>query len=288
MGSAVWIELSPCVLAWRSTDSMQLAGILHFIASSVNANLAQIWGQQPYFLTKRGSCGYSAAMPRSARLVITDLPYHITQRGNNRAQVFLGDSDRRLYLELLQRYCAENQLTMMGYCLMGNHVHLIALPRRADSLARGVGIAHLRYTQLFNARHGNCGHLWQGRFFACALDDAHLVAAMRYVERNPVRAGMVEYAWQYPWSSAAAHVGRPDVSGFPSVVSWREQWPAGEWKKMLARREDEEQLQTLRLQTRTGRPLGDKSFISRLERMLGRSLGPKRAGRPRKDLGEGG
>ena len=221
-------------------------------------------------------------MPRSARLVIPDLPYHITQRGNNRARVFRNDADRKLYLELLKKYFAENDLILLGYCLMTNHVHLIAVPHAADSLARGVGIAHSRYTQSFNARHGNCGHLWQGRFDACALDKAHLTAAMAYIERNPVRAGLVKYAWQYPWSSAAAHLGKPDVSGFLSLKQWQKHWPAPDWRKLLCRREDEGQMQALRLQTRTGRPLGDAAFISRLETLLGRTLRPKKAGRPRK------
>lgn len=223
-------------------------------------------------------------MPRSARLVIPGLPYHITQRGNNRTAVFLGEEDRRAYLKFLLEYAQANTLSLLGYCLMDNHVHLIGVPGTTQALARGVGRAHLRYAQFFNWRHGHCGHLWQGRFYSCAMDEAHLVAAMCYVERNPVRAGLVAWAGDYPWSSAAAHLGQPERSGLLSLELWQKHWPAAAWRELLAGPEDEEQLHALRLQTRTGRPLGDAAFVARLEAMLGRILRPRKGGRPRKQV----
>jgi putative transposase len=225
---------------------------------------------------------YLWGMPRSARLVIPGLPYHITQRGNNRTGIFLQDEDRRAYIKFLLEYSQANALSLLGYCLMDNHVHLIGIPGSADALSRGVGRAHLRYAQLFNWQHNRCGHLWQGRFYSCALDEAHLVAAMCYVERNPVRAGLVSCAEDYPWSSAAAHLGQPERSGLLSPELWQKHWPATVWKEMLSQPEDEAQLHALRLQTRTGRPLGDAAFIEKLELMLGKILRPRKAGRHKK------
>ena len=178
-------------------------------------------GDSNLFIDSRVASRYLWAMPQSARLVIPGLPYHITPRGNDRTAVFLGEEDRRAYLKFLLEYAQANTLSLLGYCLMDNHVHLIGVPGTTQALARGVGRAHLRYAQFFNWRHGHCGHLWQGRFYSCAMDEAHLVAAMCYVERNPVRAGLVAWAGDYPWSSAAAHLGQPERSALLSRELWQ-------------------------------------------------------------------
>ena len=157
-------------------------------------------------------------MSRTARLVIPEVPYHITHRGNNREQIFFYDTDYKKYLELLREHSRQVDLTILGYCLMPNHIHLIGVPGHKAALAQALGQAHSCYAQLFNLRHNRGGHLWQDRFFSCALDDAQLVVAMRYVERNPVRAGLVQLAWDYSWSSAAVHVGRGD---FSACWTWR-------------------------------------------------------------------
>jgi len=123
-------------------------------------------------------------------VVIPGLPHHVTQRGNNRQDVFFTDADREYYIELLGRQCEKFGLVIDGYCLMTNHVHLVATPRAADSLAKGVGRTNLYYTRYINRLHGRCGHLWQDRFFSCPLDDEYFWTALIYVERNPVRAGL--------------------------------------------------------------------------------------------------
>ena len=221
-------------------------------------------------------------MPRIPRLVIPGVPHHITHRGNNRERVFNNDSDHRAYLELLQKYAPEHGLAIMGYCLMPNHIHLVAIPNDQDSLAKVLGRAHARYAQLFNWRHNRCGHLWQGRYFSCALDEAHLVAAMRYVERNPARAGMVELPWDYHWSSAISHLGQRDLFGLLELEKWSKEWPPEVWREMLLQSEEEKQLAALRQCTRTSRPLGSESFISELEALLGRRIRPLPTGRPRR------
>ena len=220
-------------------------------------------------------------MPRIARVVLPGVPHHVTQRGNRREEIFYQDDDRQRYLQLLMQYSVKHGLKILAYCLMTNHVHLVGIPERADTLESVFRPLDLRYTQHFNwSQHIN-GRLWQGRPFSCALDDEHLWTAIRYVERNPVRARMVRKAESYAWSSAAAHCGLrsdPMLSPLPGMV------PVGtkEWSSWLAEKEDEKMLAMIRLRTRTGRPVGSKEFIARLESRLGRPLQPRPIGRPSK------
>ncbi len=133
-------------------------------------------------------------MPRLARIAIPGVPHHVTQRGNNRQDIFFAVEDRSFYLEWLAKYASEAGLDILGYCLMTNHIHLVVVPHEEDSLADGLGRAHWRYSQMVNRLHGRSGHLWQGRFFSCALDDEHAYGALAYVERNPVEdRGQVLY-----------------------------------------------------------------------------------------------
>ncbi len=139
-------------------------------------------------------------MPRMSRVVAVGLPHHITQRGNYRQDVFLDESDRNQYLEWVRDYSIKYGLSILTYCLMRNHVHFIAIPSKEDSLAKTFNAAHMRYSQYFNKKLRQKGHIWQGRFYSCILDEAHLILAARYIERNPVRAGIVEKPWQN-WNS---------------------------------------------------------------------------------------
>ncbi|HRI87566.1 MAG TPA: transposase [Candidatus Hydrogenedentes bacterium] len=225
-------------------------------------------------------------MPRHARIVIPGLPHHITQRGNNGQNVFFVNADRVAYLDLLREQCSKHKVHVLGYCLMTNHIHLIATPAREDSLNLAIGRTHFIYTQYINRLRGRSGHLWQGRFHSCPMDEAHTVAAMRYVERNPVRAKLTRAPWTYRWSSAAAHTGGPDAAQLLDLETWRELVPRANWKEMLAQRDDKEAAAALCLHTQTGRPLVSDSFLSKLERQLGRRLRPLPVGRPRKQKAE--
>ena len=129
-------------------------------------------------------------MPRRPRFVLPGVPHHITQRGNNRQDVFFCDQDRVLYLQMLQHHALRHQTRVLAWCLMTNHVHLILIPETPESLALTLGQAHSQYSLEQNRRQRRVGHLWQNRFFSCALEPSHLLAAMHYVELNPVRAGM--------------------------------------------------------------------------------------------------
>jgi len=225
-------------------------------------------------------------MPRVARIVVPGVPHHVTQRGNNRQEVFFVDDDRRFYLELLARQAQRFGLDVLGYCLMSNHVHLIAVPQREESLAKAIGRTHFLYTQYLHRLHGRSGHLWQNRFYSCALDEAHCWAALCYTERNPVRARMVRKAWRYRWSSAAAHCGSGKGNGLLDLGLWRSAWTAEQWREKLSRPEDGEAVSGVRASTHTGRPLGSDAFLSKVESLMGRRIRPLRIGRPKKVVEE--
>lgn len=218
-------------------------------------------------------------MARLPRLTVADLPYHITQRGNRRQPVFFTKADRHVYLALLQEQTRHYGVEVWAYCLMTNHIHLIVVPRREGTLSLAIAETHRRYTRHINFREGWRGYLWQGRFGSVALDESHLVAAVRYVERNPVTAGLVSDAAAYPWSSARAHVtGTPDAVLTPQFLTEQ----IRDWAAFLAEDTDDALGTTLSHHATVGRPLGSAAFLNRLEEQVGYSLQPRRPGRPKR------
>ena len=223
-------------------------------------------------------------MVRTARTIVPEVSYHVTQRGNNRQDVFFVDNDRQAYLDILKQEAKTYGLAVHGFCLMTNHIHAIVVPQDIQSVANAMGRTHFKYTQYINRLHGRSGHLWQNRFYSCPLDDMHYIMAMKYIERNPVRAKMTLRAWRWPWSSAAAHAGKgKDVSGILQLDEWNKQFDQAAWARTLIEPDDELHVELLRLRTRTGRPLGSDKFISKLEAIAGRRLRPLTVGRPRKE-----
>lgn len=220
-------------------------------------------------------------MPRIARAVAPGFPHHVTQRGNFGAVVFGTDRDRQRYIEWLIEYAEKHGTRFWAWCLMSNHVHFIAVPSKPDSLARTFNSTHMRFSNYINRRMKRAGHVWQSRFYSCALDDAHLFHALRYVERNPVRARIVRKAWRYEWSSARAHVeGKTDPllsDDCPLVETVKD------WRKYLSAADDVEVMEELSKATRTGRPFGSARFVKRMEALLGRALKALPVGRPRKE-----
>jgi len=215
-------------------------------------------------------------MARLARIVALGVAHHVTQRGNRRQTTFFGEDDYQAYVALASEWLAAWKVKVWAWCLMPNHVHLVVVPSDAEALARGIGEVHRRYTRHVNFRHGWRGYLWQGRFASYPMDRAHTLAAVRYVERNPVRAGLVKRAWEWPWSSAAGHVsGDGDALVNPGGALAAE---ISNWRQFLSAEEDDEDLRRFRLHGRTGRPLGDAAFIARLETRLDRPLRRKRPG----------
>ena len=188
--------------------------------------------------------------------------------------IFFSDADRHAYLKFLFEYARRFGVSFLAWCLMSNHVHLIAVPEAEMSLARGIGEAHRRYTCRCNLREGWRGYLFQGRFYSCPLDGQYLLAAVRYVLRNPVRAGMVDVPWNYPWSSARWMVGdaATDALATPSELLA----DITDWRDFLL--DDSSQLAELRQHTRTGRPLGSEAFVDQIEASVGRVVRPQKRG----------
>jgi len=219
-------------------------------------------------------------MPRIARVVAANYPHHITQRGNNRADVFFDDEDRRGYLQMLRHYCEKAKTAIWAYCLMSNHVHLLAVPQTAESLAHCIGRTNLTYTQLVNRKYKRNGRLWQNRFFSTIVDtDRYLWATARYIEMNPVKARFVRKPQNYLWSSCRTTMGIA-TDTLVKVHEWLDDAKRTEYIKFLGQT-DTQIDDRIRRATSTGRPLGDEQFLKKIERKLSRHLMPKKAGRPR-------
>jgi putative transposase len=221
-------------------------------------------------------------MAREARIVLPGVAHHVTQRGNNRQDVFFVEDDYRIYGAYLKESMTRYGLAVSAYCFMTNHIHLIATPETEESLSKALGRTHLIYAQYVHRLHGRSGHFWQNRFYSCPLDEAHAHNAAAYAELNPVRAGMAVSAWDYPWSSAAAHCGDGrDLLGLLMPNRGNEQMPSVEWKATLGMiaASDGGSVERLRRHTRTGHPLGDDAFLSKVESLLGRRVRPLPIGR---------
>ena len=221
-------------------------------------------------------------MPRYRRIVVADCAHHATQRGNQRAVVFDGDEDRAVYLELVKRNARDAGVTILGYALMPNHVHWIVTPHEEEALAVTFGRAHYRYSHYFQAKRGTTGHLWQNRFYSCALEWDHLVVAMRYVEQNPVRAGFVKAAEEYDWSSARAHVTGWDEQGLLDLAAWEEICGRQEWQEILKAAGERNACYALERATYGGKPYGGLGFSGEIAHRVGRDLALRGPGRPRR------
>lgn len=219
-------------------------------------------------------------MARLRRAIAPDVPHHVTQRGNRRQSVFFGEDDYRFYVALLAEHCRAQEVVVWAWCLMPNHVHLILVPRSAEGMTKAIADTHRRYSFVVNRRQGWRGNLWQGRFGSCAMDEPHALSALRYVERNPVRARLVRRPEDWPWSSARAHLGLAD----DALVRARAlDGLIPDWRRFLDEKPPGWQLDVLREHVRTGRPLGTPAFVAGLERAMGRRLVPARRGRRRKE-----
>ena len=222
-------------------------------------------------------------MPRHARTVFANMPHHITQRGNRREDVFFDDGDRQTYLELLGEYAAKFGVEVAACCLMSNHIHLILIPSTEEGLQQVLKPLHMRHAQRLNQAKQRQGHVWQGRYFSSALDGDYFRAALRYVERNPVRARMVRKAENYGWSSARGHCGLVKDRLLKPTPRWRNDLDdIADWSRWLAEPDSEEALLILRRNAMTGLPCGSDKFIRRTEKLAGRNLHYKPQGRPKK------
>ena len=220
-------------------------------------------------------------MARIARVVVPGVPHHVTQRGNRRLQTFFTDEDYSAYLGLMAEWCKRCGVEVWAYCLMPNHVHLIAAPSSEHALARAIGEAHRRYTRMINFREAWRGHLWQERFASFPMDDGYAMLAARYVELNPVRARLVRKAWRWRWSSAQAHVQGQDDK-LVKVAPLLER--VEDWREYLCEAVGDEEATLLRQHARTGRPLGRERFLKKVEKKLGRELHRRKPGPKPREL----
>ena len=229
-------------------------------------------------------------MARLSRIVIPQVAHHVTQRGNRRLPVFFSDEDRRAYLGLVAAACTAHDTRCLAWCLMDNHVHLILVPQTADGLRAALAEAHRRYTRRINFREGWRGHLFQARFASYPMDAAHLMAAVRYVENNPVAAGMASRAGDWPWSSARSHIDCARTADDPltdvaalgqHVPNWRAMLEIG-----LEAMDETASIAAIEARLRTGQPLASPQWIAMAERRINRKLAPSKRGPKPKAAGD--
>ena len=190
------------------------------------------------------------------------------------------DSLRRAYLRLLSEHAASSGLRVVGYCPMTNHVHIVGLPETEASMANTFRHVNGRFAQYWNTEWNRSGHLWQNRYYSCPVEEAAVGRVLAYVERNPVRAGIVMSADDYEWSSAREHLGRAEWGPMLDAEWWSARWTAGEWRQVLkGGGECKRELREIREATYAGRPLGSAVFVSGVEEKLGRKLGGRAGGR---------
>jgi putative transposase len=218
-------------------------------------------------------------MPRYRRLVVPGYPHHVTQRGVRRQKTFFDDRDYCSYLSLATDLLTSHSIEVLAYCLMPNHVHAVVIPQHDNSLASFFGKLHQRYAKYTNCRYDWSGHLWQNRFYSVVMDERHTLTALRYVERNPVRSGLVELPEDWQWSSARGNLGMtedPLIRNRPALKF------VSNWANYVSGSENPCEVAALRRMTGTGRPKGNKDFVAELESLSGRRIRMRSRGRPKK------
>lgn len=218
-------------------------------------------------------------MARIARIVAPGYPHHVTQRGTNRSAIFSDRRDREFFLTTLNHWAERTGTKVLAYCLMDNHFHLLLEPADVEGLGKCLHGATFLYAQYFNGKYDRTGRLCENRYFSCPIDkDAYLWAVVKYIERNPVRAKIAKNAEDWKWSSARAHIsGTPDRA--LNLFNWLHKSQRSDYAAYLKEDANDDYI---RKATSTGRPFGDSIFLGLLEEQLGRSLKPKKRGRPSK------
>jgi putative transposase len=211
-------------------------------------------------------------MARIARVVIPNLPHHVTQRGVRSMNIFFKDDDYEYYKKVLHEQAQVYDLEIISYCLMTNHVHLIVIPKTKESLSKVIGETHRLYTRKINFEQKVKGHLFQSRFYSTPLDETHLLNAIKYVELNPVKARIVKFAWDYMYSSV---LHRLDCVN-DEILSYHEVFDnIKNYKNFLL---EQEEYKNLEEKTRTGKPCGDLAFYEKIKELTGIDYLPKKRG----------
>jgi putative transposase len=220
-------------------------------------------------------------MPRIARIVGAGYPHHIVERGNNRERVFANPIDYKKYLSFLSKYSEEREAAVLAYCLMPNHIHLLVRPSGEETLAKMMQGVTLCYSKYFNGENGRTGRLWECRYYSTVVDgDSYLWTVSKYIENNPVRAGIVKKPEDYLYSSAKAHILQEKDPILKEPLFDKSE--LDEYRRFVKLDEDKKILEEIRKQTRSGKPLGDGGFLETLSETIGCSLSFRPKGRPRK------
>jgi len=217
-------------------------------------------------------------MARIRRIVIPNRPHHITQRGVRSMNIFFKHEDYEYYKELLFTQCELHDVQIISYCLMTNHVHIIAIPKYKESLSKAIGETHRLYTRKINFEQKAKGHLFQERFYSTPLDEEHFLYALKYVEQNPVKAFMVKYPWDYKYSSAKYRLNL--IEDDKLLSSYEPIDNIINYKEFLEETTNDKIIEE---KTRTGKPCGDEDFYDKIKVLTGVDYKNKKAGRPRKD-----
>ncbi|MDX2221663.1 MAG: transposase [Rhodospirillaceae bacterium] len=227
-------------------------------------------------------------MVRPLRALVAGVPVHVIQRGHNRGQIFFGAEDAQKYLGWLEELAAQHGVAIHAYVLMTNHLHLLATPKTAAALPKTLQRVGTRYAMYLNGARDRSGSLWEGRYRACPVEsERYLLACSRYIEQNPVRAGLAKHPREFRWSSFRGNAGEradPLLSPHP-VYRALGSSDAERARAYRALHDDAPApglLETIRTAVNAGTPLGDAGFVAQMGRALGRSFAPKRRGRPPK------
>lgn len=219
-------------------------------------------------------------MARQARITLANTPHHVSQRGNRGEPVFFERTDFETYKTLMAEQCAAHDVSIWAYCLLPNQVHMIACPQKADNLGRAIGEAHRRYTRYINEKKDWRGHLFQDRFYSCALDETAVIDAGHFIETLPVVAGIAPRPENYLWSSAKAHLQDRDDN---LLLKYKPlTGTMGDWAGFLAMPLPRKIMDEITLHLQTGRPRGSDQFLSDIERSLGKRVRALPVGRPKK------
>ena len=231
-------------------------------------------------------------MARLPRYIIPGQPQHIIQRGNNRQDIFTADKDYQFFREALVEASVKHDLAIHAYVWMSNHIHLLATPGAVDSISKVFQSVGRRYVQYFNFKNKRSGTLWEGRYRATVVDsERYLLSVMRYIELNPVRAGMVAHPRDYPWSSYACNAGGETSRNVDWLVPQREYLRLGRtvqqrqaaYRKLFRAVVAKDDLKAIRESTHKGWALGGERFIKKIEALSQRRASSKGVGRPKKE-----
>lgn len=218
-------------------------------------------------------------MTRTSRLIAIDFPHHVVQRGNNREKIFFDKEDKERYLFLLRRYADKWESLILAYCLMDNHVHLLAKPKKSESLFKMMQAVSLSYTKYINKKYRRTGRLWESRYFSCIIDrESYLWTVIRYIEQNPKRASIISREQDYLYSSARAHIQGLDDPVLGEALFDQQQREA--YVHFLKGSSEGDEMDKIKYFTKTGMPLGCKEFTEKMERNFARRFIRRPLGRP--------